>query len=253
METPHPDENGLRLRWGGGLRGLPAFVRLVITFYAAALGLGAVCGFVNIVLSYRWMDGDPSFSIQDAVIFINGGRISLLEAASRGSMREQFADQTDYDLVLSWIHSGAPRTGYDAVASVFRRSCLRCHTSTRGTTTPLATYEDAKRLAEPGSRARDLKSLVRTTHTHLFGFAFMIGSLSVLAALTAVPRRAVLALGVGCWTGMFMDVASWWLGRLAIPFVYVSGAGGALMGAALAGLIGVVVYDAWVGFRTKGR
>jgi hypothetical protein len=139
-------------------------------------------------------------------------------------------------IVLDWVEAGAPKSGWDAVATVLHRqaSCLQCHAfGGERQDLPLETYEDVLVVARRGG-GMALGPLLVSAHNHAFGFAVLALLLSLLGAFTGLATRWKILLTSAAFVGGALDIAGWFLTRAyGAPFQFAVLAGGGLFGAAI--------------------
>ena len=169
-----------------------------------------------------------------------------LEMALKGPM-ETMASPDERKRILNWIHTGATKKGYAAVAPIFKNNCMSCHNpQINRSLPPLAGYDAIKKLVKTDT-GEDIVSLARVSHIHLFGISLIFMLTGGIFALSETPIWLRVALVVIPYLTIIMDIGSWWLTKYLDPtFAYVVLIGGAGMGLALAVQIFIPLWEMWI-------
>nr|WP_305908171.1 hypothetical protein [Methylomarinum sp. Ch1-1]MDP4520983.1 hypothetical protein [Methylomarinum sp. Ch1-1] len=152
----------------------------------------------------------------------------------------------DGEAILSWIDSGAKREIYQTrIAPILQRDCLGCHSPASGMNVPpLTRYQEVVKLTE-ADRGASIPSLVRVSHIHLFGIAFIlffVGKLFILCDIPVWIKR--LTIGIP-FLSMLVDILAWYLTREIASFAYLLVLSGALMGMSLNFQIWLSLFQMW--------
>jgi hypothetical protein len=174
-----------------------------------------------------------------------------LGTAIKGVMEPNLKYKSDRDVILKWIQNGAQEAEYnDHIAPVLNRDCIACHSPAVNPSLPdLTQYAGVSEVAHAGGAS--LPSLIRVSHIHLFGIAFIlffIGKLFILCDMNVVLKRIVVAIP---FAAMLLDVMSWFVTKSIPEFAYVVVASGALMGLSMGMQILVSIYQMWFFSKEK--
>ena len=220
--------------------------RILNTAFLATIGLGYLFALVNLYYSHQSRDGLPGLSVQDIAAAYHGSQNrTRLEAAITGIMEPNLKFKSDKDVILKWIHHGAGLGDYnEKVTPILQRDCVICHNPTANPTLPdLTSYEGAEAVAH-GAPA-SIPNLVRVSHIHLFGIAFIlyfIGRIFLLCDINVTLKRVAVAIP---FIAMLLDVMSWYVTRFFPGFAYIVVSAGALMGLSIAYQIILSIFQMW--------
>jgi hypothetical protein len=236
---------------GFRLRSLPAGVRIGITGFITALGLGYLFALLNVYVHYAKVDGKPGLSAEDVIItFYGSDQQTLLEAKiTTGSMSQYITDDLDRGKIVAWVKGGTPEAEYTStIKPIISSNCTGCH-SAAGlmAQTPLTDYKEvtAERLVKR-NRGKSLNVLVQSSHTHLISLSMMFLVLGALFCCTGAPEwLKSLAVPVP-FLGVLLDVGGWWLTKMAPIFAYPMMWGGALMGSSFAIFAFGILGECWL-------
>ncbi|GAV20643.1 hypothetical protein MMIC_P1615 [Mariprofundus micogutta] len=109
---------------------------------------------------------------------------------------------------------------------------------------PLTSYSDVKKLTESDQGA-SIQSLVRISHIHLFGIAFIlffVGRIFILCEMPVVLKRITVAIP---FFAILLDILSWYVTKIVPGFAVMVVLAGALMGLSLGIQIIVSLYQMW--------
>lgn len=227
--------------------------RILNTLFLVAIGVGYLFALAHIYFVHQGRDGKPGLTIEDVKIAYHGNREQTrLGAAVKGPMSVNLKFQADKTTILDWIDSGADRLVYEAkVAPILQRDCLVCHSPASGLNVPhLTSYEKVVNLTETDSGA-SIPSLVRVSHIHMFGIAFIlyfVGKIFVFCDLPVWIKR--IAIGIP-FLSMLADILAWYLTRDHAGFAYLLVISGALMGVSLSVQLLLSLYQMWF-YRERG-
>ena len=222
--------------------------RILNSLFLLTIALGYLFSLGQIYVTHQGRDGLPGLSIADVMIAYHGNpEQTRLAAAINGPMARNFKTPADRDIILNWIDSGGKREIYESkVKPVLSRDCLSCHSPASGMNVPpLTSYEQVASLTEADSGA-SLSSLVRISHIHLFGIAFIlffVGKLFILCDMPVWLKR--LTIGIP-FLSMLVDIMAWYLTREAQAFAYLLVFSGALLGLSLNFQVWVSLYQMWL-------
>lgn len=220
--------------------------RILNSAFLLAIGIGYCFALANLYYTHQGRDGVRGLSIEDVVIAYHGAvNRTRLEEAINGIMEPNLKYKNDKEIILKWIHNGANEPEYnEQVAPIFNRDCVICHTPAVNPSLPnLTTYLGAQEVARSDSAS--LPILIRVSHIHLFGIAFilyLIGRIFILSDINAILKRIIVVIP---FFALFVDVASWYVTRYFPSFAYVVVCAGALMGVSMGAQILISLYYMW--------
>jgi len=231
---------------GAGLHSLPVPIRVLFSCFLVTIGLG----YLAAVYYLFTVDVDPHQKMGMSVINgiemkYHGARGSTrLEAALRGVMATQLSSE-EKAKIFDWLRGGATRKGYAAVAPVFQKNCVVCHSAKSGLPIPpLTSFEQVRKVAKVDT-GPTLSALARVSHIHLFGISLIFMLTGAVFALSRLPpgwKTLFIALP---FVSIWVDIGSWWITKYQPMFAYVVLSGGALMGASLATQILIPLWEMW--------
>lgn len=222
--------------------------RILNSLFLLSIALGYLFSLGQVFFVHQGRDGQPGLSIADIVIAYHGSpEQTRLAAAINGPMAGNLKSEADKEIILDWIDSGAGQAIYDAqVAPILQRDCLGCHSPASGMKLPpLTSYEQVAKLTE-ADKGASIPSLVRVSHIHLFGIAFIlffVGKLFVLCEIPVWLKR--LTIGIP-FMSMLTDIFAWYLTRKTPEFAYLLVLSGGLMGLSLNFQILLSLYQMWL-------
>lgn len=222
--------------------------RILNSLFLLSIAMGYLFSLGQIFFVHQGRDGQPGLSIADIAIAYHGSpEQTRLAVAINGPMAGNLKSTEDKEIILDWIDSGAGQAVYDAqVAPILRRDCLGCHSPASGLNLPLLTsYEQVVKLTA-ADRGASIPSLVRVSHIHLFGIAFIlffVGKLFVLCEIPVWLKR--LTIGIP-FMSMLTDIFAWYLTRETQGFAYLLVLSGGLMGLSLNFQILLSLYQMWL-------
>jgi hypothetical protein len=222
--------------------------RILNSLFLLSIALGYLFSLGQVFVTHQGRDGQPGLSIADIVIAYHGSpEQTRLAAAINGPMAGNLKSPADKASILSWIDSGATQGLYDSqVAAILQRDCLGCHSPASGMNVPpLTRYDEVVKLTE-ADRGASIPSLIRVSHIHLFGIAFIlffVGKLFVLCEIPVWLKR--LTIGIP-FLSMLTDILAWYLTRQTPGFAYMLVISGALLGLSLNFQVWLSLYQMWV-------
>ncbi|OAI09604.1 hypothetical protein A1353_04645 [Methylomonas methanica] len=220
--------------------------RILNTIFLLTIGLGYIMALINMYYTHQGRDGKPGLSIEDIVIMYHGSsNQTRLGSAITGIMEPNLKYKNDKEVILRWIHDGAEQTGYeDTIAPILNRDCVHCHTPTINPSLPdLSNYKGVAEVAHAGGAT--LPALVRVSHIHLFGIAFIlffIGKIFLLCDMNIYVKRIAVIIP---FLAMLLDIMSWFVTKNIAQFAYVVVLSGALMGLSMGVQILLSIYQMW--------
>lgn len=225
--------------------------KILNSVFLLTIGLGYLVALINLFYSHQGKDGKPGLTIQDIVIQYHGSKEQTrLGTAISGIMEPNLKYKGDKDVILKWINEGADETAYEqTIAPILNRDCIICHTPSVNPSLPdLTRYQGVAEVAHPGGAS--LPVLVRVSHIHLFGIAFIlyfIGQIFLLCEINIYVKRIAVVIP---FVAMLLDILSWFLTKSIASFAYVVVLSGALMGLSMGMQILMSLYQMWFWKRT---
>ena len=224
---------------GRRLRELPRSVRALLLAFVVVVSAGLVAAHLNLSLQHAGRDGEPGVSRRDIVLAFHGDpdRTLLAAKVDGGSMERYVPLPTERDLIVSWANGGGGDAGFDEVADVLERRCVRCH-NPRGEMSSVSFAESRRGgavrelVAKSATLDRGMSSsaLMRSTHAHLFGMAVLFLAVGLLVLRTDLGARCRVALALAPFVAVILDIGSWWLTRWSPAWSWGVYVGGALLG-----------------------
>lgn len=220
--------------------------RILNTVFLLTIGLGYLAALANMYYTHQGLDGKAGLSVEDVVISYHGSNSQTrLGTAIKGIMKPNLRYSSDQDVILEWINSGADEPDYDEkIAPILNRDCIICHTPSVNPSLPdLTNYAGVAEVAHGGGAT--IPTLVRVSHIHLFGIAFIlffIGKIFLLCEINVYVKRIAVVIP---FAAMLLDVVSWFITKSTPSFAYVVVISGALMGLSMGMQILLSVYQMW--------
>lgn len=222
--------------------------RILNSLFLLSIAIGYLFSLGQVYFSHQGRDGQPGLSISDIAIAYHGSpEQTRLAAAITGPMAGNFKSPGDKGTILDWIDDGAHREIYESrIAPILQRDCLACHSPASGMKLPpLTSYENVVKLTE-ADRGASIPSLIRVSHIHVFGIAFIlffVGKLFILCDMPVWLKRLTIGLP---FLSMLTDIFAWYLTRETPAFAYLLVLSGGLMGMSLNFQIGLSLYQMWL-------
>ncbi|NOT84046.1 MAG: hypothetical protein HOP02_04530 [Methylococcaceae bacterium] len=220
--------------------------RILNTVFLLTLGLGYIVALTNLYYTHQGRDGKPGLSVEDVMINYHGSDDQTrLGTAIEGPMLPNLKFRSDKDVILRWIQNGADAPEYnEKIAPILNRDCILCHSPSINPSLPdLTNYQGAAEVAHSGGAT--LSALIRVSHIHLFGIAFIlffIGKIFLLCDINVIVKRIAVVIP---FAAMLLDVLSWFVTKSIPTFAYVVVASGTLMGISMGLQILISVYQMW--------
>jgi len=220
--------------------------RILNTVFLLTIGVGYLAALANLYFTHQGLDGKPGLSVEDVVISYRGGHDQTrLGTAINGIMKTNLRNIKDKDVIMQWIQHGAEEPEYnEKIAPIFTRDCVMCHTPSVNPSLPdLTHFATVSEVAHSGGES--IPTLVRVSHIHLFGIAFIlffIGKIFLLCDLNAHVKRVAVVIP---FAAMLLDTLSWFVTKEISSFAYVVIYSGALMGLSMCLQILLSMYQMW--------
>lgn len=220
--------------------------RILNTVFLLTIGLGYLAALANMYYTHQGLDGKAGLSVEDVVISYYGSSTQTrLGTAVKGIMAPNLKIKSDQDVILKWIHAGADEEGYNQnIAPILNRDCIMCHTPSINPSLPnLTNYAGVSEVSHGGGAT--IPTLIRISHIHLFGIAFIlffIGKIFLLCEINVYVKRVAMVVP---FAAMLLDVVSWFITKSIPGFAYVVILSGALMGISMGLQILLSIYQMW--------
>lgn len=221
--------------------------KLLDSIFLITIGLGYLFALGHTFYSHEGRDGQPGLSVKDVQIAYYGEhQQTRLGAALNGAMAGNLEFPEQKQIIFDWIKHGSKVDEFNAnVAPILNENCVACHSEGSGMNLPpLTTFEEVKKLTQADTGA-SIQSLVRVSHIHLFGIAFIlffVGRIFLLCEMQPIIKRVMVLVP---FVAILLDILSWYATKVIPGFSYVVVLSGALMGLSLAGQILVSLYQMW--------
>lgn len=226
---------------------LPMSLRVLYTMVLLVFGVSYVFAMINIYVSDAGKDGDPMLSEKDLMITYGGNpEGTKLETSLRGPMQDMLPAEKR-QVIFDWLHAGAQQEEFEAkINPIIQEHCVACHIPEANPhLTDLRTYEGVAKVAAK-DEGMNLSTLVRVSHIHLFGIAFIfyiVGQIYSHAWVRPLWLKYVVIAAP--FLVVITDVASWYLTKLWAQFAWVVIGSGAIMGLSFAIMWLTSMYQLW--------
>jgi len=221
--------------------------KILDTMFLITIGIGYIFAMIHIVFTHQHHDRIPGLSVADIRIAYYGThQQTRLGAAINGPMAGFLKNDDQRRIILDWIEGGTEEETYSTrVASIINNNCIKCHSiSGIMSSIPLTSYQNLLELTETDAGA-SIKSLVRVSHIHLFGIAFLmffIGRIFIRCEMPLIVKRVTVAIP---FIAVLVDILSWFLTKISPNFAYLVVIAGILMGVSIMAQIFVSLYQMW--------
>ena len=226
---------------------LPYSMRVLYTATLLLLGTAYLFAGIYLFHTYSGRDGNPATLSYDDIVFAyhGSGKASRLEAALRGSMSGMLPRE-ELNAINFWVQDGADRAKYEKeIRPMLDRRCMACHDGSNPHLVNLNGYDNLMKVTERDTGPA-IFTLVRVSHIHFFGIAFVffiLGSIFSHAYVRPVWFKcAVVALP---FVSLTLDISSWYFTRLFHPFAWVVIISGAVMALSFTYMWVVSMYQLW--------
>jgi len=221
--------------------------KLLDSMFLITIGIGYLFALLNLYYTHQGRDGEPGLSVKDVMYAYHGSHNQTrLGAAINGPMEPNLPNMAAKKTILDWIQHGATEEEFNAkVNPILQNNCVMCHSAESGLPVPhFDSYANVVKLTETDTGAT-IPALVRVSHIHLFGIAFILFFVGRIFLLSDIPpwlKRTVVTIP---FLFLIMDIASWYITKIVPGFAYVVIANGALMGIAFGGQLLTSLYQMW--------
>jgi len=202
--------------------------RILNTVFLLTIGMGYIAALANLYYTHQGRDNKAGLSINDVIVYYHGSSAQTrLGTAITGIMEPNLTIKSDKDVILKWIQAGADEPEYkEKIAQILNRDCVTCHTPSVNPSLPdLNNYAGVSQVAHAGGATT--ASLIRVSHIHLFGIAFIlffVGKIFLLCDINVHVKRIAVIIP---FAAMLLDVLSWFITQSLPSFAYVVVASGA--------------------------
>lgn len=221
--------------------------KILDTMFLVTIGIGYLFAMIHLVFTHEYRDNVPGLSVEDIRIAYYGAhQQTRLESAVNGPMRGFLESDLQKDTIIKWIKDGGKQDDYSSsVAPIINDNCIKCHSATGiMRSVPLTSYEKVAELTKTDT-GMSIQSLVRVSHIHLFGIAFLmflVGRIFILCEMPVLVKRITVAIP---FITVLVDIFSWYLTKLSPNFAYIVVLAGALMGLSIMAQIIISLYQMW--------
>jgi len=222
--------------------------KILDTMFLITIGIGYLFALTHLYYSHQGRDGEPGLSVQDVVIAYHGSHNQTrLGAAINGPMASNLPNDAAKEIILDWINQGATEDTFnEQVKPILDDSCIMCHSADSGMSIPfLTSYNEAIQLTKTDTGAT-IPALVRVSHIHLFGIAFIlffVGRIFLLCEMEVKLKRTYVALP---FIFLLLDISSWFITKIIPDFAYVVVGAGGLVGVTFGLQILICIYQMWL-------
>ena len=226
--------------------------RILNTVFLLTIGLSYIAALANLYYTHQGRDGKAGISIEDVIVYYHGSKLQTrLGTAITGIMEPNLTIKSDKDVILKWIQAGADEPDYkEKIAPILNRDCVTCHSPSINPSLPdLNNYAGVSQVAHAGGATT--ASLIRVSHIHLFGIAFIlffVGKIFLLCDINVYVKRVAVVIP---FATMLIDTLSWFVTQSIPEFAYVVVVSGALMGISMGMQVLVSVYQMWFFSKDK--
>ena len=221
--------------------------KMLYSLFLMTIGIGYLFGLTHLYYTHQMRDGQPGMSIQDVMIAYYGSqdKTRLGSAINGGPMEANLKSVDDKEKILAWLSTGKSKEDFQQdIAPILNRDCAGCHNGETNPSLPnLTTYEGVMEVAS--SKAAPLPTLVKISHIHLFGIAFIllfVGRIFIYCDMSVSLKRIIVVIP---FVSMLIDTMSWFITRTTPSFAYVVVASGAMMGLSMGAQIIISLYQMW--------
>ncbi len=227
--------------------------KMLDTIFLITIGVGYLFALAHTFYSHSGRDGEPGLSVEDIKIAYYGkSQVTRLGAALDGGMADNLEYPLQKQIIFDWIEKGADEDQFHAkIAPILNDNCIACHSVEADMgLPPLTSYNEVMKLTHVDT-GMSIKSLVRVSHIHMFGIAFIlffVGRIFVLCEISVVFKRTMVIIP---FLAILLDILSWYLTKLIPGFAIMVILSGGLMGISLCAQILISMYQMW--FYTPKR
>lgn len=222
--------------------------KILDTMFLVTIGLGYLFALAHTYFSHEGRDGKAGLSVEDVKIAYYGEhQQTRLGAGLNGGMDANLETPEQKQVIVDWIEKGTDKTVFEnKIAPILNNNCIGCHSVEADMgLPPLTSYDDVMKLTHADTGA-SIQSLVRVSHIHLFGIAFIlffVGRIFILCEMPVMIKRITVAIP---FLAILIDILSWYITKFIPGFAFVVVIAGGLMGISLTIQIIVSMYQMWL-------
>jgi hypothetical protein len=223
-------------------------LKMLFSGYLAVVGIGYLMALMQILFTHGMADGKFGLSIDDIVYSYYGNRSgSVLESQLNGSMKPMALDEERFK-IIQWTRNGADVTQYeDEIRHIIEKRCIACHNADSGMGIPDFTRLENFMVTAETDTGATFASLIRVSHIHLFGIAFIFMFVGIIFSLASgVPVWLKATAIIMPYIFLLVDIVSWWLTKLHPNFAWLVIIGGLAMALSFAFMWCVSMYEMWI-------
>lgn len=222
--------------------------KLLDTMFLITIGIGYLFAITNLYYTHQGRDGVEGLSVQDVTLAYYGSHNQTrLGAAINGPMASNLPNKAAKTTILDWIQHGSSEEEYNSkVKPIIQNNCVMCHSSESGMSIPhFESYEQLLEVTATDTGAT-IPALVRVSHIHLFGIAFILflcGRIFILCELPVMFKRIIVAAP---FIFLLLDISSWFITKVIPDFAYVVIGAGAVVGITFGMQLMISIYQMWI-------
>ena len=132
------------------------------------------------------------------IAYYGKSQVTRLGAALDGGMADNLEFPGQKQIIFDWIEKGAGEEEFNAkIAPILNENCIGCHSvEAEMGLPPFTSYKKVRELTHIDTGV-SIKSLVRVSHIHMFGIAFIlffVGRIFVLCEMPIVLKRVMVVI-----------------------------------------------------------
>jgi len=223
--------------------------KILDTKFLITIGVGYLFALLNLYYTHEGRDGKPGLSVKDVTLAYYGSHNQTrLGAAINGPMAPNLPNVGAKTIILDWIQHGATEKEFDAkINPILQNNCVMCHSVESGISgiPHFDSYQHVLELTATDTGAT-IPALVRVSHIHLFGIAFilfLIGRIFILCELPVMFKRIIVAAP---FIFLLLDISSWFITKVIPDFAYVVIGAGAVVGITFGMQLVISIYQMWL-------
>jgi len=222
--------------------------KILNSIFLVTIAIGYIFALLNLYYTHEGRDGKPGLSVEDVKIAYYGSHSQTrLGAAINGPMESNLPNEAAKTTIINWVEHGAKEAEFrSAVKPILDNNCIMCHSAESGMSIPhLTSYEEVVQLTETDTGAT-IPALVRVSHIHLFGIAFIlffVGRIFILCEMPVWLKRITVGIPFLFLLG---DIVSWYFAKFIPGFAYAVIVAGGLMGTSFGAQILVSLHQMWL-------
>ncbi len=222
--------------------------KILNSVFLVTIGVGYLFALLNLYYTHEGRDGQPGLSVDDVKLAYYGSHSQTrLGAAINGPMEQNLPNPAAKTTILNWIEHGAKEVEFhEQVEPILNNNCIKCHSAASGMSIPhFTSYANVVKLTETDTGAT-IPALVRVSHIHLFGIAFIlffVGRIFILCEMPIWLKRWTVAVP---FIFLLSDISAWYFAKITPGFAYMVIVAGGLMGLSFAAQILTSLYQMWL-------